>query len=439
MSAIACPNCGKPLRPGAKFCGSCGATLPAGPPPRAAAAAAPPDSVACPHCGKPVRPGAKFCSNCGKVIEAVSPEAAATQVGKPPVSGPPVGAYPGPAPTLQGAAPPPSASRESPRPAAAAPPPPVGSAKTSRRGLTLVLLAVLLAGCALLFVGGYFAATRLGFLGASAGEGTATSSVAATAILTATATQSPATITPTVTTTITPTLTIAPSATLTPTQALAIAPAATSTSTVVLGAAPTVVATDVVTAAAQAAALLFEDTFDSQLSDNWVTWGAPIPTIDRGFNDRWLSLRSEVLTSGGVTSGVAYRIVNGPGTVIEFEGQLDNRYLNYAILMDWDQEEIRRGSETLNPGMIRVEVRAEAVTLRTLLTREACQAPVDAARSHTYRVEILEGQGVALYIDAAETPVCTIADMGIAALPGKVSFSGLGWVTRVKVMQRPVQ
>ncbi len=49
----ACPKCGKPTQAGAKFCMNCGASL------------APP---ACPKCGKEVAPGAKFCMNCGQQI-----------------------------------------------------------------------------------------------------------------------------------------------------------------------------------------------------------------------------------------------------------------------------------------------------------------------------------------------------------------------------------
>ncbi|MEJ2739707.1 MAG: zinc-ribbon domain-containing protein [Dehalococcoidia bacterium] len=46
---IRCPNCGTPNTPGQRFCGACGANLPAG----------------CPNCGAENDPGAKFCGNCG--------------------------------------------------------------------------------------------------------------------------------------------------------------------------------------------------------------------------------------------------------------------------------------------------------------------------------------------------------------------------------------
>lgn len=55
--APSCPACGAPVKPGAKFCGSCGAdlSLPAGPP-------------TCPRCGQEVREGAKFCNKCGQKL-----------------------------------------------------------------------------------------------------------------------------------------------------------------------------------------------------------------------------------------------------------------------------------------------------------------------------------------------------------------------------------
>jgi hypothetical protein len=44
-----CPSCNKPLRPGAKFCDSCGAKI----------------ATNCAKCGAALRPGAKFCDSCG--------------------------------------------------------------------------------------------------------------------------------------------------------------------------------------------------------------------------------------------------------------------------------------------------------------------------------------------------------------------------------------
>jgi len=65
ISATApCPHCGRPVRVGARFCGSCGRTLVA--PPAPPAAPTPPSAQAtrCPRCGNQVRPGAKFCGKC---------------------------------------------------------------------------------------------------------------------------------------------------------------------------------------------------------------------------------------------------------------------------------------------------------------------------------------------------------------------------------------
>ena len=51
----ACRSCGAPLKPGVKFCGSCGAAVPQAP-------------AACPGCGQPVAPGARFCGTCGQAL-----------------------------------------------------------------------------------------------------------------------------------------------------------------------------------------------------------------------------------------------------------------------------------------------------------------------------------------------------------------------------------
>jgi len=70
-----CPNCGMPLKPGAKFCTSCGmrevspATQPATEPLRNQPTSQPPTSTntqpTCHNCGMPLKPGAKFCTGCG--------------------------------------------------------------------------------------------------------------------------------------------------------------------------------------------------------------------------------------------------------------------------------------------------------------------------------------------------------------------------------------
>lgn len=59
QSPTACPQCGRSLRTGARFCGGCGFTLtgPAAPPQ--------PQTVVCPVCSQTLRPGARFCGHCG--------------------------------------------------------------------------------------------------------------------------------------------------------------------------------------------------------------------------------------------------------------------------------------------------------------------------------------------------------------------------------------
>lgn len=53
---ISCPSCGQPVRPGAKFCDSCGAPL----------------EITCRECGATLQAGAKFCDQCGAQIESAA-------------------------------------------------------------------------------------------------------------------------------------------------------------------------------------------------------------------------------------------------------------------------------------------------------------------------------------------------------------------------------
>jgi membrane protease subunit (stomatin/prohibitin family) len=53
---VACPKCNTQVAQGAKFCGACGAPMPAG--------------ATCAKCNNPLAPGAKFCGNCGTPVAA---------------------------------------------------------------------------------------------------------------------------------------------------------------------------------------------------------------------------------------------------------------------------------------------------------------------------------------------------------------------------------
>lgn len=55
-TGVACPKCQAAVAQGAKFCGSCGASMPS--------------AAACPKCQAAVAPGARFCGNCGAAIGA---------------------------------------------------------------------------------------------------------------------------------------------------------------------------------------------------------------------------------------------------------------------------------------------------------------------------------------------------------------------------------
>lgn len=54
-----CPNCGRPMTDAAKFCGGCGAELPA--------------VQTCLRCGATLRPGTKFCNQCGASADGQVP------------------------------------------------------------------------------------------------------------------------------------------------------------------------------------------------------------------------------------------------------------------------------------------------------------------------------------------------------------------------------
>lgn len=69
MLTQSCPNCGNPVRGGAKFCGHCRHPL------SAPIQMTPPflAEIRCPRCGTSNRSNARFCSHCGQVLAPLTP------------------------------------------------------------------------------------------------------------------------------------------------------------------------------------------------------------------------------------------------------------------------------------------------------------------------------------------------------------------------------
>jgi hypothetical protein len=408
MSTATCPECGKPLRSGARYCGSCGSIV------SGAALARPeaiPPELTCTNCGNLLRSGARFCNRCGQPF---IPDGAVT------VPQALAGAIPPGAPSQaeQAAPDPPAASVEKSRGA--------GAARRPARGrlISLILLVVIM-GCGLAVVPGYLAARQYGWLGRETPLAALPSQIAAG--------PTGAVITPTLPSS-TPALT-ATQTRLQPTQT-ARRPTAepTDTATRLAPATETTTPDESALAPAAAGVLLFEDTFDSGLSQHWLTWGEPRATIGAGFGDNWLDLKAIDPGQAGVTTRPAFSIPGAPGLVIEFDAQMDGRYPQAVLILDWDLDTFDRGPDNRVPGLIRFEIRPTQLKLSGRAARDACLQKIEAATRHTYLLRVEAGPSLALYLDGANQPVCQINTLGVEPQPGKLSFSGLGWVSRVKVL-----
>jgi hypothetical protein len=407
MSTATCPECGKPLRPGARYCGSCGAVL------SGASAARPeafPPGLTCSNCGNSLRLGARFCNRCG---QPVNPGAAVT------VPQAPAGAIPASAAAETAS----QAGQASPELPASLTGKPEGRAARGRL-LSLVLL-VLVLGCGLAAIAGYLAARQYGWLGRETPLAAVSSQTAASPTV-AGLTLIPPSATPALTTTQTQPL---------PTQT-AVRPTAGPTDTATLRAPATETSTPGETALAPttSSVLLFEDTFDSGLSQYWLTWGEPRATIGAGFGDNWLDLKAIDPGQAGITTRPAFSLPGAPGLVIEFDAQMDSRYPQAVLVLDWDPTAFDRGPDNQAPGLIRLEIQPGQLKLYGRATRAACLQEVKAAARHTYMLRLEDGLGLALYLDEADQPDCQLAALGFEPQPGKLSFSGLGWVSRVKVL-----
>jgi hypothetical protein len=269
-----------------------------------------------------------------------------------------------------------------------------------------LLLGVLVFLCGLVGAGGYlYFQDPLDLFSTDTLTPTSTLALTDTPQLTATNAESP-TVAPSQTQEFTPTVEVLPTQVITPTF-----PASPTSETIVI----------------------FEDDFSGTLNAYWRAWGDPRPKINTGPGDSWLDLTAaEDFGSGGVTSRT--EVPSDPGVEILFRGQLNESYPQYELFFDWDPLQYDRGPANKDPGVIHFELRRNQLILLTPLTDEKCEVELDGTGTHTYRIRIFDGQSLELFIDADETlPGCQITNIGLAPVPGTISFTGVGWITHVVV------
>ncbi len=421
-----CPNCGKPVRPGAKFCGSCGFTIspslpapPGGTPPvqkappvqnatprveqPSPAEPLPPGTIACPHCGKPVRQQARFCTSCGKAIAPATPPPARIP---PPASPPPP--IPSGGPSLQPAQP-------SPRPVQAQRPR-LNLRPFLRKYWIWLVILILILGVGIPL--GIYALTR----GDGGSEAAATFTEMPIALVTDT-------FTPTAMLTETPTPTLEPTGTPTGTPAPTLTQTVTSPTDLPSPTAtqvpPSSTPTQPAPSATSTPAPLVDENFSQLLDQNWAAWGVPIPLVS---SEGWLELGSVNAGDAGVSSKALVELK--PGTTIQFRARVTDPASSVGIALDWDAGEGVRLPNS-PPGSIRVQIAAGQIKLLIPQNPTTCQQTLADAGSRVYEVRIGEGGRVFLFVDAREA--CSLVD----TLPvgvGRISFSGIGWVDDVKVI-----
>jgi hypothetical protein len=412
MTTITCPNCGKPLRPGARFCGSCGHVLSASSAAQAMPAPADANTIPCPQCGKPVRVGAKFCNNCGAVLqkEGTPPPAPSAET---PASGPTLKQPPAPAMAAPAVVPAAGGGQ-----APAMPRTKSGAGRKIMWPLIVIALVVL---CGLVGGGAYvYLKDPFGWFAAS--------------------TASPTVLTPSQTPELAPTMAATkveistqnpPTSTLNPTAE----PVVVTTITSTLELSPTIqpspeISITGVTQPAVDLTLLVDD-FNGPLNVNWKSWGSPRPIIRSGPGDNWLELTA---TDKPDTSGVTSRaqIPSAAGNVIEFQGQLNPNYANFPLLLDWDPLQFDRGPENTTLTVMHLSIQSTRVVLSAPAANNSCQKESDGTKQHSYVLKFIAEKKVELYIDGIEPALCQL-DLGIMAIPGRITFTGTGWVTRIIV------
>lgn len=406
--AMNCPNCGRPIRPGAKFCGYCKAELSkavqpneqAKPAPAEASAAAPAEEKACPHCGKPVRASTRFCPSCGKAV---------AQPPTPPTPSP----LPPPSPVSPG------------KPAAKAQgkPSPLRSAWFDRlRQLprqVVILVSIAIGVCCL--TGVLIAIAVFDLFGSKVAP-------VPTFPPTSVGTASPI-VTSTVVPSVTPTFTETP----TPSPTLTLLPATTETS--LPPTTPAALTTPGETGV-PSLRVLFEENFNTGLDPRkWFLWGQ-LPAQQSGDSNPALLLSGETEGAAGVT--VQTPITLSTGLVIVFNVKVDVAGAQNVILFNWDPVEVmRQPNRPTGPLLLKIGngwVRFEIKRVEPRGTIAGCELPLGDTQYHNYQIKIGDKLTAALVMDGIE--VCSLPDTILAnpADPtGRISFSGRGLVDDLRV------
>lgn len=390
---VICSKCGKEVRPGARFCGSCGSPIEELQSPSPSLE----EQTICPHCSKPIRKDAKFCPSCGLSIPAAAEVAPAA-----PTSEQPPGA----------AIPPPPPSSGIPLET----PPPGRSAFSRYWWLILIIIILCLASSALVIILARNGTIDIPFITPA----TETPLPAQTEILPPTATQTfEPTFTLTLIPTSSPTFTPEPS----PTEEL---PTATIPAEETELIEPTSTQEPTSTPEPE---IIFQDDFTTQLTQNWETWGdPPPPAIEGAGRNRALKFDS-ALREGGVTTLESFSV--SPVFEVTFDAALIELSPDHAIAFDWYEE--ANGVEPGQPGLIQIVINQEKAEMVILRSDPNCSSPIRDTNFHTYQIRFDSQSNATFLIDNQQ--ICTLTNQGFRIEVGKLTFSGRGWIDDVIITQ----
>lgn len=170
--------------------------------------------------------------------------------------------------------------------------------------------------------------------------------------------------------------------------------------------------------------VLFAESFEWKLEEQWRTWGTPLPRIDQGF----LALAGDKTPwSSGITTLGTFELQ--VGMVMSITMQADQR--SWFVVL-FDSEDIERTANKSLPGLFSLQFSQGRMSVYVQEKKSICSSVVISDKMHRYVVRFRTDGGVDLLIDGRSQ--CWLAPLDVSMpRPVRLTLAGAGVIDDILI------